>query len=61
MATLHKTSDCMRQLLLGAVLPLTSDLMFSDKFLMSDAFETNLMLTGVLFLFSAFPILLRQI
>ena len=39
----------------------TSDLMFSDKFLMSDVFETNLMLTGLLFLFSTFPILLCQI
>ena len=34
---------------------LTSYLMFSEKFLMSDVLATNLMLTGVLFLFSTFP------
>jgi len=28
---------------------LTSDLMFSEKFLMSDVLATNLMLTGLLF------------
>jgi len=29
-----------------------SDVMFSDKFLMSDVLATNLILTGLLFLFS---------
>jgi len=33
---------------------LTSDLLFSDKFLMSDVSATNLMLTRLLFLFSVF-------
>jgi len=33
-----------------------SDVMFSDKFLMSDALATNLMLTGFLF-FSTFPLI----
>jgi len=32
--------------------------MFSEKFLMSDVLATNLMLTGLLFLFPTFPILL---
>jgi len=31
-----------------------SDVMFSDKFLMSDVLSTNLMLTGLFFLFSPF-------
>jgi len=33
---------------------MTSDVMFSDKFLMSDALATNLMLTRFLFFFSTF-------
>jgi len=33
---------------------LTSDLLFSDKFLLSDVSVTNLMLTRLLFLFSIF-------
>jgi len=33
---------------------LTSDLMFSKKFLITDVLAKNLMLTGLLFLFSAF-------
>jgi len=33
----------------------TSDTTFSDKFLMSDVLATNLMLTGLLLLFSRFP------
>jgi len=36
----------------------TSDLMFSEKFLMSDVWGTNLTLTGLLFLFSTFPLIL---
>ena len=35
---------------------LTSDLMFTEKFLMSDVLAKNLMLTGILFLFSTFLI-----
>ena len=37
---------------------LTSDLMFCEKFVMSDIVAKNLMLTGLLFLFSTFPTLL---
>jgi len=33
----------------------TSEVMFSDKFLMSGVLSTNLMLTGLLVLFSTFP------
>ena len=36
---------------------LTSDVMFSRKFLMSDVLATNLMLSGLLFLFSTIPLL----
>jgi len=39
---------------------MTSDVMFSDKFLMSDVLATNLMLTGFLFLFSAFHLILGR-
>jgi len=39
---------------------MTSDVTFSDKFLMSDVFATNLMLTGFLFLFSTFPLILGR-
>jgi len=39
---------------------MTSDVVFSDKFLMSDVLSTNLMLTGLLFLFSTFPLILGQ-
>jgi len=38
---------------------MTSDVMFSDKFLMSDALVTNLMLTGLLF-FSTFHLILGR-
>jgi len=38
---------------------LTSGLMFSEKFLMSDVLVTNLMLTGLLFLFTTFTFILR--
>jgi len=32
-------------------------LMFSEKFLMSDVLATNLMLTGLLFLLTTFPLI----
>jgi len=35
----------------------TSDMMFWEKFLMSDVLATNLMLNELLFLFSTFPVL----
>jgi len=38
---------------------MTSDVMFSDKFLMFDVLSTNLMLTGLLF-FSTFPLILGR-
>jgi len=37
---------------------LTLDLMFSENFLMSDVLGTNLMLTGLLVLFTTFPLIL---
>jgi len=34
-----------------------SDVMFLEKFLMSDVLTTNLMLTGLLLLFTTFPLI----
>jgi len=39
---------------------LTSDLMFSEKFKMSDILATNPMLTGLLFLFTTFLLILAK-
>jgi len=39
---------------------MTSDVMFSHKFMMSDILATNLMLIGLLFLFSTFPLTLDE-
>jgi len=36
---------------------LRSDVMFLEKFLMSDVLTTNLMLTGLLLLFTTFPLI----
>ena len=40
---------CPGRISLGGPVNMTSDVMFSDKFLMSDVLWTNLMLTGFLF------------
>jgi len=39
---------------------MTSDVIFSVEFLMSDVLATNLMLIGLLFLFSTFPLVLGR-